>query len=248
MEAHTSESKPRQWGPITALLFGAIAFVGSQFLVAEVFTLLVSGKTASTSVQFYEYGLSSLCTLIVLSIFLRQRYHTSISNLGLRRFNPAHIGYALIGLPVYLIISGILTGIAASVVPHFNADQQQDLGFSHVHGAPELIMVFVSLVIVPPLVEELLFRGFIFKGFLKNFGPIVSGLVTSIIFGVAHGQWNVGVDVFGLSLVLCFMTYKTQSLWPSIMLHSTKNFIAYFFVFIMTPSELQLWLLQHLHI
>jgi membrane protease YdiL (CAAX protease family) len=248
MEAQPDDLKPRQWGPLVALFFGAIAFVGSQFLVAEIFAMILPGRSLSTSTQFYEYGLSSLCTLAVLSVFLRQRYNASLKSLGLGQFNVAYIGYALVGVPIYLIISGILTGIAASLVPHFNVDQQQDLGFSHVHGAPELIMVFISLVIVPPLVEELLFRGFIFKGFLKNFGPIVSGLVTSIIFGAAHGQWNVGVDVFGLSLVLCFMAYKTQSLWPSIMLHSTKNFIAYFFVFIMTPSELQLWLLQHLHI
>lgn len=243
----TLKPKVRQWGPITALLFGAISFVGSQFIVASAFELSGWHPVNTNVAEFYEYGLASLGTLGLLTLFLRH-YHASFRDLGLKNFQPIYFAYVLMGLPVYMIISGIVSAVVAAIVPNFNADQQQDLGFSHVHGSAELILVFLSLVIIPPLVEELLFRGFIFKGFLKKFGPIISGLVTSLIFGAAHGQWNVGADVFGLSIVLCFLAYRTGSLWPSIMLHSTKNFIAYFFVFIMTPSELQVWLLQHLRI
>jgi membrane protease YdiL (CAAX protease family) len=63
---------------------------------------------------------------------------------------------------------------------------------------------------------------------------------TSAIFGFAHGQWNVGVDTFALSLALCYLAYKTNSLWPSVLLHSLKNLIAFILVFVITPEQLQL--------
>lgn len=241
-----AENSPRQWGALTALLFGAVAFVGSQVVVSELFYLSHWHPSANAA-SFYQYGLASLCTLALLSVFLR-RHNATFRDLGLGKFKLSYAGYALLSVPVYIILSGIATAIAQRYVPNFNVDQQQDIGFTHAAGVVPLVMVFISLVIVPPIVEELLFRGLIFRGFLKKFHPIVSGLATSLIFGAAHWQWNVSVDVFALSLVLCSLAYQTKSLWPGICLHATKNFIAYFFVFIMTPSQFQNFILTHIHL
>ncbi|HSX28077.1 MAG TPA: CPBP family intramembrane glutamic endopeptidase [Candidatus Saccharimonadales bacterium] len=228
--AHPVESpEPRQWG-FWAIILGILAFLGSQVVIGAI-AYGIAGKELSTSAQFYTYGGSSLLTLALLSRILR-RYHATFRDLGLRAFKPKFIGYAAVALPVYIVLSGLTTKLATSVQPHFNLDQKQDLGFTGAHSIPELVMVFASLVLLPPLLEELLFRGFIFKGALKHFHPIVAALFTSVLFGAAHGQWNVGLDTFSLSLVLCFLAYKTKSLWPGIVLHASKNCIAFFYVFI----------------
>jgi membrane protease YdiL (CAAX protease family) len=238
------EQQPKkQWGALAAIIFGLVAFMGSQFVVAQLF--YAAGVRSDNAANFYAYGAASICTLGLLFVFLRQ-YNADFRDLGLGKFRPRYIGYALLGIPVYLMGSIIVTDIASALIPHFNADQTQDTGFAGVNGKPELFMVFISLVIIPPIVEELLFRGLLFRGLLKNFRPVLSAIATSAIFGIAHWQWNVSVDVFALSLVLCFMAYKTKSLWPGILLHSTKNFIAFFFLFIMSVDQLQAWLLQHL--
>ncbi|RYZ49901.1 MAG: CPBP family intramembrane metalloprotease, partial [Sphingobacteriales bacterium] len=57
-------------------------------------------------------------------------------------------------------------------------------------------------------------------------------IVTSIVFGAIHGQWNVAVDVFALSLILCSLREITGSIWAGVLLHMLKNGIAFYFLFI----------------
>ena len=88
------------------------------------------------------------------------------------------------------------------------------------------------LVIIAPVAEELLFRGYLL-GKLRKHAPLwVAILVTSVIFGAIHLAWNVGIDVFALSIVLCVVRVVSGSLWPSIMLHMLKNGLAFYLLFI----------------
>lgn len=132
----------------------------------------------------------------------------------------------------YIITSTALLALAPYVIPGYNADQQQALDFKDLTGVPSLIIGFLGLVILPPVVEELLFRGHVFGNLRRYNNFWVSALITSILFGLAHGQWNVGIDVFALSIFLCILREKTGSIWMSMMLHGLKNGVAYFFLFI----------------
>lgn len=220
---------PKKWG-IAAILLGLISFIGAQIAVGTVAYSIV-GEKLSTSEQFLVYGGATLITLACLTQILR-RYKANFRDLGLGKFELKFWAYAVAAFVAYIIISGLFTGIIGQAFPGIDLNQQQDLGFTDAAAPWQLVMVFVSLVILPPIVEELLFRGLIFRGFLKYFTPVVAALVTSVLFGVAHGQFNVGIDTFALSLVLCFLTYKTGSLWPSIVVHAAKNCIAFIFVFV----------------
>lgn len=240
-ESSNTEPKPRQWGPIAAILWGIVAFVGAQLLVATLFATVGVDYDDGNSEQFYIYGASSIVTLVILSLILRH-YRADFKDIGLRNFKISHIGYALLALPIYFVLTAFFSSLAAIFFTGLDLEQTQDLGFTNSGDPLELAMVFVALVVLPPLVEELLFRGFILKGFLKNMRFFGAALFTSILFGVAHGQWNVAIDTFALSIVLCYLVQKTGTIWPSIFLHAFKNFIAYFFLFIMTPEQLQEWL------
>jgi len=52
------------------------------------------------------------------------------------------------------------------------------------------------------------------------------------VFAVAHFSWNVGVDVFALSIVLCSLRIMTKTIWAPILVHMIKNGIAFFILFI----------------
>jgi membrane protease YdiL (CAAX protease family) len=93
-------------------------------------------------------------------------------------------------------------------------------------------MAFIALVILPPVAEELLFRGYLFGHLRTTMGFWTTSLVVSAAFGFIHGQWNVGIDTFILSLFLCYLRETTGSLWASMLLHGIKNGVAYFFLFI----------------
>jgi membrane protease YdiL (CAAX protease family) len=94
------------------------------------------------------------------------------------------------------------------------------------------MLAFVTLVVLAPIAEETLFRGYLY-GKLKGHVPaIIAAIATSLLFGVAHMQWNVGIDVFILSLVLCGLRSLTGSIWSGILVHMIKNAIAFYFLFI----------------
>lgn len=135
------------------------------------------------------------------------------------------------GFLVYILISAALVYVGSQLIG-FNTTQSQDVGFRGLQTYTQYILAFITLVIMAPIAEETLFRGYLY-GKIKKYVPTWAAiLITSVTFGLVHGQWNVGLDVFALSLVLCVLREISGSIWPSIWLHMLKNGLAFYILFI----------------
>lgn len=130
------------------------------------------------------------------------------------------------------MVATIVAAVLASFAPWIDMKQAQDVGFTDINLPIEYIFAFVALVILPPIAEELLFRGYLFGRLREKFGFWLSAVVVSVVFGIVHMQWNVAVDVAVLSLFLCYLRERTGSIWASIVLHAIKNGVAYVLLFI----------------
>jgi len=176
----------------------------------------------------------ALSLLVVIGVpWLVKKSRTTKEELGTQRL-PSWKDIALVppAAITYLVLTVAVTTFAMTFLTFINYDQAQDTGFSNMSNQFEYIMAFIMLVIIAPVAEELLFRGYLF-GKLRKYTPIWGAmLITSIVFGIVHLAWNVGLDVFALSLVLCAVRVISGSIWPSMMLHMLKNSIAYFFLFV----------------
>jgi len=181
--------------------------------------------------------LVTLSIAILLPRLIKRRY-VSKAALGLGDLPTwTDIILAPAGFIVYMIISSVLLMLVINAVPGFNANQPQDVGFDRLVNSFELLLGFVTLVIVAPIAEEVLFRGFLY-GKLRQYHPIlISATVTSVLFGLIHGAWNVAIDTFALSIVLCALREMTGRIWAPILLHMVKNAIAFYILFI-SPSLL----------
>ena len=140
--------------------------------------------------------------------------------------------YILPAFLIYFLASAMFTVFAIKYIPGFKSDQVQDVGFNNLKQPLQLVAGFVSLAVITPLYEEFIFRGVLFKGLRRKLPFWLSAAITSAVFAVAHMQWNVAVDVFALSLVLCFLVEKSQSIFPGVLLHALKNSIAFILLFI----------------
>lgn len=114
--------------------------------------------------------------------------------------------------------------------------QEQVIGFAkYGNSMMDLIFIFVALVVIPPVCEEIVLRGFLFGKLSKKMkfrgGFWIAALVTSLLFAVAHGQWNVGIDTFILSMVLCWVRQETGSIWTGIFVHMLKNGLAFLLLY-----------------
>lgn len=182
------------------------------------------------------YGLA-LVIVIGGPWWLKKRGTTWL-DLGLQRpIRWRDLLWALGGAGVYFVLTALVTSAAMALLPDANYSQAQDTGFAYLVKNWEFTLAFLSLVIVAPVAEEVIFRGFLLGKLLKYIPSWIAVGITALLFAVAHGQFNVALDTFALGVVLAVLRVKTNSLWPSIVLHMLKNGIAFYFLFV-NPSFL----------
>ena len=225
----TSELLKKGWGIPGALFLGLSAYFLPQvilvFFVPGVQALLLSPNISN----FLLIVLFELLTIGLLFVFVKG-YGFKLSDLGLANLKLRHLGLVVFSFLIYFPASVMISALFSFLIP-FDQNQTQDVGFSNPVGI-ELVMVFFAIVVLAPLAEELLFRGFIFKGIRKKMKFWPTALIVSFLFALVHWQINVGLDVFALSLVLCWLREHTDSLWPGIILHALKNFVAFLLLFV----------------
>lgn len=245
MEEETS-AKPK-WGPLQAVFVTLAIYFGVQVLAGIVIALLskvdhnqvnlIDRLQGSNVGQFWFSLLIDALTLGLLISYLRHKSAT-LKDVGFNKFKIKYIAYALSGFALYFIVYLVGLALAKALVPGLNLDQKQDLGFTATSQAGGLTLIFISLVILPPLIEETLLRGFLFTGLRSKLSFFNATLITSVLFAAAHLPeaqsgllWVGALDTFILSLILCYLREKTDSLWPSIGVHMIKNGLAFVVLF-----------------
>ena len=101
---------------------------------------------------------------------------------------------------------------------------------------PESIMgfflLFIAVVIIAPLGEELLFRGFLQQILEKHWKDVTKAvLVTALFFAMIHMNPYWFVQIYILGILLGFLAWKTKSVLPPLILHGINNAMAMFFSF-----------------
>lgn len=93
------------------------------------------------------------------------------------------------------------------------------------------IFSLLSVAIAAPILEELLFRGIILEGFLRNYSPQKAIIWSAVIFGLAHlNPWQ-AFGAIAIGLLIGWLYWKTDSLLPGIFLHFANNLLAYLLTF-----------------
>lgn len=141
------------------------------------------------------------------------------------------LGLAPIGYFVYLVLAGLLTNFMR-LFPWFNLDQAQDTGFGYFLTSFDRFVAMLALIIIAPLAEEIIMRGWLYGKIRTRLSFVPAATIVSLIFGLLHGQWNVAVGVFAMSLVLCSLREITGTIWASIFLHALSNAIAFYFLYV----------------
>jgi membrane protease YdiL (CAAX protease family) len=81
----------------------------------------------------------------------------------------------------------------------------------------------LSVSVLGPILEELLFRGAITKILLKKYKPAKAIILSGLIFGIFHLNPVQVVVAALVGFVFAWMYYKTKSLLPGIVMHIVNN-------------------------
>lgn len=88
--------------------------------------------------------------------------------------------------------------------------------------------LLLSAVIIAPIFEETIFRGYIAGTLRKAYGPVAAWIISSILFGLAHGVPSTALTASFSGLILCFCYLRYRSLVLAIILHAMNNATACF--------------------
>ena len=138
-----------------------------------------------------------------------------------------------IGLSIPLIVAGMLfINLCSEFLGLPDLMQDTFLGMSrNVFG-------IISITIMAPLVEELLFRGAI-QGYMlrKGMKPLNAILIASAIFGIVHMNPIQIPFAFAIGLIFGWLYYRTGSVVPGIIGHFINNSIACLQMATLTEEE-----------
>ena len=216
-----------------SLLF-AVLLVGALFVtVAIALTfMIVAGlaqmadlKAVSPQILAAQF-VADAAVLAVMIPLLPALARRSWRALGWKAPRWRDIGYAVGGTILMLLASGAAAFVQEHVV-HVKADEVQVHWLRAARGVT-LWMFVVLACIAGPIIEELIFRGFIFNA-LRRYMPVWFAIVLSAsVFGLSHLQPGNGGVIVPLAVggaVLAWVYYRTGSLVASMVTHALFNLV-----------------------
>lgn len=85
--------------------------------------------------------------------------------------------------------------------------------------------IFTFICIVPAISEEILFRGIMQTSLAEITTPVKAILMTSLLFAIIHLNPLHMPYIFALSILLCWVRWKSRSILPVIILHCIHNYV-----------------------
>ena len=103
-----------------------------------------------------------------------------------------------------------------SVQDSVRALQKQD-------DAAFLVLMRFSAIVVAPICEEVIFRGYLYGVAKRYCGPVAAALCTALIFAAAHASLVALLPLALFGLLLAWLYERTGSLWAPIAAHACFN-------------------------
>jgi membrane protease YdiL (CAAX protease family) len=208
--------------------WAVLIFIIAQAVGVVVFWL--SGNMPSDATLRYDGITVALVTLItnpvqivLLAAVARWRTGSDAAEyLGLTRFSRLDLLIGLLaiaGLVAALDGVGYLAGL--DIVSPFQTE-----AFTTAHAAGWVPPLVLAIVVVGPAGEEIMFRGFLFRGWV---GPGARGIGAVVVIALVWAGMHVQYDWFGVGqvfltgLVLGWLRWRSGSTLLTILLHVLVN-------------------------
>lgn len=196
-----------------ANLVGAGAALLAGFPWPDTVSGDVASQGAVAEFNAVSYSVSMSLTLIAMLVYRA------------RRGGPRRVArFSRRGTDPVLLLWGVVFMSATSVVLEPLLSLLPEVP-SAAYGRG--VWAAVTLVVMAPLFEELIFRGVLLESMRRRYGLLAAWLLSSLLFAVVHLHPTVAVNAFFMGLILGFVYIASDSLWASVFLHAVNNGIAY---------------------
>lgn len=177
----------------------------------------------------YEYGtvtsLSAMVTLFVIFAMIWLLIKINKANFGefmaIRPFRWRYLFiFSILLFLLNLIIDGVTTWLDREPMQFMDA---------LILTANPLWLLILAVIVIVPIYEELIFRGFMWSGLVgTKLGVWGTAILTSVVFAVIHVQygWVELLGIFALAMLFSYARLLSGSLLLPIILHIFNNGLA----------------------
>ena len=172
---------------------------------------------------------------LVVAVLLRARGIGLVKFLGL---NWKHARYLWVVTPAgviiaYMFLFGIeYHGYSAWLEDHFGDDvklQETVRTYQEANAVTIRIMIAISAIIVAPVAEEIVFRGYIYTTTKRFSSRFFATLLSSLLFAVVHFNITALIPLLFLAIILALSYELSGSLWAPISIPARFNASQIFF-------------------
>lgn len=198
------------------------------FLIYLCVTFLPSGSYIYKLfyVDFIHIVPSTVGTAIIISSVRSRQNLNSKDYLGFKKFTKKELINWTFLLVLFIVVESFVTYL---VNP---PGQMEILAAYRERFIP---LVYLSVIVVAPVYEEVLFRAFMIQGIRNSrLGSAGAIVVTALLFALMHYQYNTYYKfwVFGTGIFLGIAKIQTNSTYLSITLHSLMNLYAVTYILV----------------
>lgn len=217
------------------LIYAGISIVTQiVFIVPEMMKMIrvsdsMSYETLSMNLSRYIYHHTMLITLISGIITIPALYYFFYHD----RKCIDKVQNTVVPLSCSLYLLPCLIGIFMCVSLNNLIDLSKIINFSPTYQQLEsevfgdnVILTFITSVLMAPILEELLFRGLIYKRLRCICNPVVAALLSATAFGITHGNLVQFVYAFMAGLILAFLYQKYKNILAPMLAHLFANTVS----------------------
>ena len=144
------------------------------------------------------------------------------ANVGFQKAQP---NVMAIGCGVLVLLFG-LNAVNNLVMFALGVEIQAEQFSNLLASLEQPAALLITGILFAPLLEETIFRGFLFNGLRQKWGWVTAALVSSTIFAAGHLSIAAFIPTFALGFLFAYLYQKSNSIWPGIILHTLINSVS----------------------
>ncbi|MBN2190270.1 MAG: CPBP family intramembrane metalloprotease [Candidatus Aureabacteria bacterium] len=220
---------PVPWGvSLSMSLLFLLIFLTLSFQVLFG-SLLKSGFIREIPSMTAQMLMSELIIIFVIGVFsvvVYKRYYWKLAALFETKKIREGIIYGVLAYVGFYPLYMLLSKITAVIAEYFGFQLKIQAVVSSIKDIKslwELLSYILFIVFIAPIIEEIFFRGILYRGCKRFLGVAGASLLSAFLFSAVHMNLLSFLPIFGLGIAFCHIYEKTGSIYSSIIFHAIHN-------------------------
>lgn len=193
-----------------------IAATGEMPDMEQMTQQITEGIMSQAMTMTFIAGILALITYWIIFLIRKKSFFQEVTLRSIPVVGM--IAVVLMGISFNIIISVVI-----ATIPFPESWSQSYAQNSSVLSDGNVVVAWLATVLMAPVLEEVVFRGLIYKRLKTGMPVVVAAIISSVVFGLMHGTIIWGMYAFVLGVVLIIVYERFHSLLANILLHMGFN-------------------------